>query len=250
MEINFTGKTVLVTGATRGIGKAIADDLYNAGAHLILTGTNPEDIRRLNETCREQNIQRKEYIPADFSSESSLKEFLHALDRWDRIDACINNAGINRINFVEDTREQDFDEIHRVNVKAPFMICRYLLPKMKAARYGRIVNIASIWSIVTRPGRSIYTATKFALDGMTRTMAVEAAAYNVLVNTVSPGFTLTELTQATNTPEEIEEIAQKIPAKRFARSEEIAKVVLFLACEANSYMTGQNIAVDGGYINV
>jgi 3-oxoacyl-[acyl-carrier protein] reductase len=247
MDINFSGKTVVVTGASRGIGKAIAENFYDAGADLILTATNADRVNRFNQEIKQQDIERKQYILADFSSEESLQTFLEELKRYPCIDVCVNNAGINRINMVEDTRIEDFDLIHRVNVKAPFLICRQLASRMKTANYGRIVNIASIWSIITRAGRSIYTTSKFGLDGMTRTLAVELAPYNILVNAISPGFTLTELTKATNTPEEIKEIADKIPVKRMAQPEEIAKVVLFLASDLNTYITGQNIAVDGGY---
>lgn len=247
MDISFSGRTAAVTGATRGIGKAIADVFYHAGADLILTGTNVKTVNRLNEELKKNAIKRKRYVRADFSSEESLQTFLEELKRYPRIDVCVNNAGINRINMVEETRIEDYDEILQVNLRAPFLICRQVASSMKAANYGRIVNIASIWSIITRAGRSIYTSSKFGLDGMTRTLAVELAPYNILVNTVSPGFTLTELTKATNTPEEIKEIADKIPAKRMAQPEEIAKVVLFLASDLNTYITGQNIAVDGGY---
>jgi 3-oxoacyl-[acyl-carrier protein] reductase len=250
MEISFSGRTVVVTGATRGIGKAIADDFYHAGADLVLTGTNAKMVNRLNEELKQHAIKRKRYVQADFSSEESLQTFLEELKRYPRIDVCVNNAGINRINMVEETRIEDYDQILQVNLRAPFLICRQVASLMKAADYGRIVNIASIWSIITRPGRSIYTTSKFGLDGMTRALAVELAPYNILVNTVSPGFTLTELTKATNTPEEIKEIADKIPAKRMAQPEEIAKAVLFLASDLNTYITGQNIAVDGGYTNV
>jgi 3-oxoacyl-[acyl-carrier protein] reductase len=250
MEIDFSGRTVLVTGATRGIGKAIADDFYHTGADLILTGTNAKMVNQLNEELKQHAIKRKRYVQVDFNSEESLQAFLEELKRYPRIDVCVNNAGINRINMVEETRVADYDEILRVNLRAPFLICRQVASSMKTANYGRIVNIASIWSIITRPGRSIYTTSKFGLDGMTRALAVELAPYNILVNTVSPGFTLTELTKATNTPEEVKEIADKIPAKRMAQPEEIAKVVLFLVSDLNTYITGQNIAVDGGYTNV
>ncbi len=250
MEINFKDQTVLVTGATRGIGKAIADDLYQAGAHVLLTGTNPDTIQRLNRELNEKNIPRKEYLQVDFSDNASLRQFLQRLETYPQIHACINNAGINRIAMLDETKEEDYDQILQVNLKSTFMICRQLGTRMKAANYGRIVNIASIWSVVTRPGRSIYTVSKFGMDGLTRTAAVELAPYNVLVNTVSPGFTMTELTAATNTPQQIEEITKMIPARRMAQPHEIAKTVLFLASDLNTYMTGQNLAVDGGYTNV
>ncbi|MCP4213658.1 MAG: SDR family oxidoreductase [bacterium] len=250
MELNFTGKRVLVTGATRGIGKAIADDFYNAGADLILTGTNPDTIARLNEDIKREGIQRKHYLQADFSCDESMKSFLTQLAQYETIDVCVNNAGINRIDKLDETKVEDFDLIMQVNLKSAFLICRQVGGMMKRAGYGRIVNIASIWSIVTRPGRSLYTTSKFGLDGLTRTSAVELAPFNVMVNTVSPGFTMTELTRTTNTPEEIRQISEKIPAQRMAQPEEIAKIVLFLAGDLNTYITGQNIAVDGGYTNV
>ena len=121
---------------------------------------------------------------------------------------------------------------------------------MKKNGYGRIVNITSIWSVITRPGRSIYTTAKFAIAGLTKTLAIELAEYNILVNSVGPGFTITELTATTNTSEEIKKITDIIPIKRMAQPIEIANTILFLCSDLNTYLTGQNIIVDGGYTNV
>ena len=121
---------------------------------------------------------------------------------------------------------------------------------MKKNNFGRIVNIASIWSKITKSGRTVYSMSKSALVGMTRTLAVESAAHNVLVNCVSPGFTMTELTRSTLSDEEIQQLSNQVPMKRFANPGEISKVVMFLCSDMNSYITGENIVVDGGYTNV
>ncbi|MFC1619438.1 SDR family NAD(P)-dependent oxidoreductase [Candidatus Neomarinimicrobiota bacterium] len=248
MKIDFSGKTALVTGGTRGIGAAIGRLLHQAGACVILTGTKKEEIASLNRTHKED--KRLQYIQSDFGAKDSLEEFLDALSRYDRIDICVNNAGTNRIGLVEDTHADDYDLLTDINLRAPYLICREVSRKMKAENYGRIVNIASIWGVVTKAGRSVYTATKHGLVGLTKTLSVELAPYNVLVNAVSPGFTLTELSKATLSEAERKEATAMIPIQRFAEPEEIARVVLFLASDLNTYLTGQNIVVDGAFVNI
>lgn len=247
LTFEFSGKHVLITGATRGIGAAIARDFSNAGASLILTGTDQETIDGLNETNKERKIKNIRYIQADFSDDESFDAFLTEIKNYGRIDICINNAGVNRLNFIDRTQNEDFELLFKINLRAPFMICRQLTHSMKQSNYGRIVNIASIWSTITKAQRSIYTTTKSGIVGMTKTLAVELAPHNILVNAISPGFTITELTEATNTKTEITEIAGQIPINRLAKPEEISKVVLFLASDLNTYITGQNIIVDGGF---
>jgi len=247
---DFSNKTVLITGATRGIGKAIADLLYESGANLILTGTKNVEINLFNEDIKAMGILNKKYIQADFFDEISTKKFLLYLNKIEIIDICINNAGVNKVNYFEDTSIEDFNWIQKINLELPYRIMKVVGPKMLKNNYGRIVNIASIWSVITRPGRSLYTTSKNALVGLSKTLSVEWASNNVLVNTVSPGFTLTELTKKTNTAEQLEEIENKIPAKRMAEPVEIARVVAFLCSDQNTYLTGQNIAVDGGFTNV
>lgn len=250
MNIDFTNKTALITGATRGIGKSIADCLFESGADLILTGTRPEEIETLNRENQIKGIKNVRYIQADFSDSLSTKRFLEVLDGYESIDICVNNAGVNKVDDFVHTTADDFERIHEINLKAPYQILKVIGPKMIARNYGRIVNIASIWSVITRPGRSMYTSSKNALTGLTKTLAVEWARHNVMVNAVSPGFTLTELTKKTNTQEQLKEIEKIIPANRMAEPIEIARVVAFLCSDLNSYITGQNITVDGGYTNV
>lgn len=241
--MDFTGKTVLITGGTRGIGKAIADYLYESGATLLLTGTRQEQVDRLNA----EGDPRRTYLQVDFSDVQSLERFTTRLKEYERIDVCVNNAGINIVQDFCEVPQEDYDKVYQINVAAPYKILKAVVPTMKRNGYGRVVNIASIWSVINRPGRSSYAVSKNAVVGLTKSLAVELAKDNVLVNAVSPGFTLTELTATTNTPEQIAELSAKVPANRMAQPKEIATVVAFLCSSLNSYLTGQNIVVDGGY---
>ena len=250
MIIDFTNRTALITGATRGIGKTIATCLHEAGANLILTGTNTEEIEELNDANQKKGISNIRYIQANFSDVESSLNFLRQLDKYDRIDICINNAGVNKVDEFNDTTLDDFELLHDINLKAPYQILKVIGPKIIKHNYGRIVNVASIWSIVSRAERSIYSSSKNALVGLTKALAVEWASHNVLVNAVSPGFTLTELTKSTNTTEQLKGLEDIIPAKRMAETIEIARLVAYLCSDLNTYLTGQNIIIDGGYSNV
>jgi 3-oxoacyl-[acyl-carrier protein] reductase len=135
----------------------------------------------------------------------------------------------------------------QINLIAPLRIARGVVTGMMDRKFGRIVNIGSIWSLVSKPGRLAYSVSKDGLNGFTRALAVEVASFNVLVNTVSPGFVNTDLTRQNNTPQEIEEICKKIPMGRLAETQEIARFVSFLCSDANSYITGQCLVMDGGF---
>jgi len=247
IKIDLTGKIALITGGTRGIGKAIAERFLEAGASVILTGTDAAEVDRLN---RANTTERVSYLQLKFDDQASVTTFVSRLNDFEKIDVLINNAGINKIALNTETTDEDFDLLHNVNVKGPYVLCREVSKLMKKNGYGRIVNITSIWSAITRPGRSIYTTNKNAVAGLTKTLAIELGKYDILVNSVGPGFTLTELTATTNTAEELRKITELIPMNRMAQPVEIANVILFLSSNLNSYLTGQNIIVDGGYTNV
>ena len=249
MDIDFTGKIALVTGGTRGIGKAIADLLYQSGAKLYLTGTDGETITKLNQNLLEKGITDIRYMAVDFADDTSTDLFLEQLQEIPQIDICVNNAGINIVNDFEKVTNEEFMKVQKVNVIGPRKILNVITPKMKARKYGRIVNVASIWSVINRPGRTSYSISKNAVVGLTKSLAIELAPYNIMVNAVSPGFTMTELTLRTNTPEQLADLESKVAVKRLAQPMEQASVVSFLCSELNSYMTGQNIVVDGGYTN-
>ena len=244
IEINLKGKVVLVTGGTRGIGKSIVKYFLLSGAKVLATGTNFEYIKKLNSQNENKFLI---YVQLDLNDSENVNNFISTQLANHNIDILINNAGVNIVTVASEILEKDFDKVQKINVNGPFLLAKAFGKKMVERKWGRIVNIASIWSVVTRSGRLSYSASKMALLGINKTLAVEWAQHNVLVNCISPGFTLTELTKSTNTQEELKKIKNKIPQKRMANPEDIAKGVLFISSELNSYIVGQNIIIDGGY---
>lgn len=248
MKLSFEGKTILITGSTRGIGKKIAEDIHQLGGNVLITGTNPDQIKELN-ACEDTDTRKKHFC-VDFSSIESINNFLLELDKIKKIDVLVNNAGINKLNFIEDIELKDWQDMISVNLTGPLLLMKNLSKKMKAHGYGRIVNIASIFSKISKERRSAYSATKFGINGLTVGISNDLARHNILVNTVSPGFILTDLTRKNLSSEEIDQLTSQIPAKRMGQPEDISRVVAFLASDLNSYITGQNIVVDGGFVNV
>jgi 3-oxoacyl-[acyl-carrier protein] reductase len=249
MKIEFVNQRVLITGATRGMGKCMAEDFAALGADLILTGTRKEEIDTLNRSAQQNGLKRR-YCCVDFTDRKSTEDFLELLGEYERIDVCVNNAGINRINPIDETKIEDLEAVTDVNLRAPFLIIRQVSRVMKANRYGRIINISSIFGVISKEKRAVYSTTKFGINGLTAAASSDLARYNVLVNSVSPGFVLTELTRRILSEEEMETLATQVPLRRFASPEEISKVVLFLCSKFNTYLTGQNIVVDGGFVSV
>jgi 3-oxoacyl-[acyl-carrier protein] reductase len=235
----FSGRKALVTGGTRGIGAAIASRLSADGAEVIVTGTRPS--AEVPAGCS--------YRQANFEHEETTAAFAAALEK-EPVDILVNNAGINKIAPFDRIDPADFDRIQRVNVRAPFLLCRAVISEMRRRQWGRIVNIASIFGVVSREQRASYSASKFALDGMTAALAAEVAADGVLVNCVSPGFIDTELTRGILGEAGIAELTARIPMRRLGRAEEIASFVAWLVSEENSYISGQNIIIDGGFTRV
>lgn len=246
IKIDLSNKVALVTGGTRGIGLSIAQRLHDAGATVIITGTSEEEIKKLN---NENLDSRKIYLDVNFLVQESISLFLDKLERFNHIDILINNAGVNRIDKIVKTTDEDFDLVMKVNLKGTYTLIREVGKKMSKNNYGRIVNISSIWGHISRPGRSLYSSSKFAVNGLTKAVSLEFAEDNILVNSVGPGFTETELTFSTNTTAELKKISSLIPLKRMAKPIEIANLVVFLASNLNTYITGQNILIDGGYTN-
>jgi NAD(P)-dependent dehydrogenase (short-subunit alcohol dehydrogenase family) len=249
MEFNFKNQTILITGATRGIGKQIANDLHLLGANLLLTGTHVDEIDSLNREAV-QNNENKKYFCLDLMNLDSVNFFLNDLKSYNRIDCLVNNAGINRLNYIQEANQTDWNDMIAVNLTAPFQLLNLIAPKMIEKNYGRIINIASIFSKISKEKRSVYSATKFGIHGLTVGVSNDLARHNILVNTVSPGFVLTDLTRKNLSELEREQIAVQLPIKRLAETKDISNVVVFLLSDLNQYVTGQNIIVDGGFTNV
>ena len=217
-------KKVLVTGGSRGIGYSVVQRLLDEGYEVFSPSRNELDL----------------------SNNSSLKLFIEKFSSIG-FDCIVNNAGINEINDIDCVTDDEITRTININLIAPLKLLRSFVPYMKANNYGRIVNIGSIWSLVSKPGRVVYSASKHGIHGITKTLAVELASHNILVNTVCPGYTLTELTKKNNTEAQIKSICNDIPMKRMAEPSEIADLICYLISDRNTYITGQEIAVDGGY---
>lgn len=228
---------IVVTGASRGIGRAILDKLLTEGYEVIPTCRSIESIPA--------ELSSIKWLVADYNQPAEFEQFLSDIEKIDRIDGLINNAGINRIKPLDEVDHDDYNAVLRVNLETPYFLAQKVIPKMKNG--GRVVNIASIWATVTKPERSLYSTVKAGLTGMTRAMAAEFGPRGILVNAVSPGFTKTALTDRSLSKKEQADICEVIPLRRMAEVSEIANLVCFLVSHENTYITGQNILIDGGF---
>lgn len=232
------GRTALVTGGTRGIGAAIAARLKADGARVIITGTRPARAPR-----------GLEFRAVDFSDRAATQAFAEEAAGLG-IDILVNNAGINKLAPFAGIAPEDFDRIQDVNLRAAFLLCRAVLPRMRKKGWGRIVNVTSIFGVISKELRGAYSASKFGLDGMTAALAAEAAADGVLANCVAPGFIDTDLTRRVLGPRGMAEMAKRIPARRLGKPAEIAALVAWLAGPENTYLSGQQVVIDGGFSRV
>lgn len=216
--------TALITGGSRGIGRAIAQQLQASGVRVL---TPPRD-------------------ELDLAQPSSVDAFILS-HQQERIDILINNAGINLINALNAVDTVTWGTMVQVNLAAAFRLVQQYAPSMAGRGWGRILNLSTVFSLVTKEGRAAYSMTKAALNALTRSAAVEYGPGGVLVNALAPGYVDTDLTRQNNSPEALERIRESIPLRRLASVEELAQMAGFLVSEANSYMTGQVVVVDGGF---
>ena len=247
-KFRLDGKIALVTGGTRGIGLGISRALAEAGAHVIMAAT--ADRPDVVDAFRADGLSA-ECMTGDLLDSSAPDRLVaDCLARHGRLDILVNNAGINKISPFAEINTADFERIQRVNVLAPMILCRAVLPGMRGKGWGRIVNVSSIWGKISKEQRAPYSTSKFGIDGMTVALAAEAAGDGVLANSVAPGFIDTELTQRVLGPDGIAELTAKVPVGRLGRPEEIATFISWLAGPENTYISGQNIAIDGGFTRV
>lgn len=242
----LNGKVALVTGASRGIGKAIALHLAQAGADVIVNYAGSEaaaaqTVASIKELGRDA-IMVKANVASSQEVESMFKA---ALDHFGHLDILVNNAGITRDNLIMRMKEEEWDDVIATNLKGVFNCTKAATRPMMKQRFGRIINITSVVGVLGNPGQANYVAAKAGVIGLTKTSARELASRNITVNAVAPGFIDTDMTAVLSDEIKTGMLGQ-IPLGRLGQPEEIAKVVAFLASDAAAYMTGQTLHVDGG----
>ena len=236
------GKKALITGASGGIGSAIARVLHAQGAEVTLSGTRQETLESLAHSLKE----RCHIAVCNLNNSMAVEALVPQAEvLMGQVDILVNNAGMTRDNLMLRMKDEDFDDVLRVNLKSAFILMRSVIKGMMKRRYGRIINISSVVGVTGNPGQVNYCASKAGLIGMTKSLAQEIASRSITVNCIAPGFIESAMTQALN-EEQMQKINEKIPLLRIGCPEEIAYGVAFLASGEASYITGQTLHINGG----
>lgn len=243
---DLTGKKALVTGASGGIGAAIARALHERGAEVALSGTRVEALEGLAKELGE----RAHITPCNLSDLEAVDALpKQASEAMGGLDILINNAGITRDNIFMRMKDEEWEEVLKVNLTAGFRLSRAVLRGMMKNRWGRIIGITSVVGVMGNPGQGNYAASKAGMIGMSKSLAQEVASRNITVNCVAPGFIKTAMTDALDDKQQ-EAISGRIPAGRLGTADEIAAACLYLASEEAAYVTGQTIHVNGGMVMI
>ena len=240
------GKIALVTGASRGIGKKIALRLAQDGFDIIVNYLfEEEDYEGTVKEIQEQGVKAKAY-KADVSNFAEVKQMIDdVVSEFGSIDVLVNNAGITRDGLLARMKEEDFDDVIRINLKSVFNCCRHAVPYMMKQRSGKIISMASVVGLAGQAGQTNYSASKAGIIGFTKSLAQEIGSRHITVNAIAPGYVNTPMTHALSDKQR-DEIMSRIPLRRGAEVDEIANVVSFLASDQADYITGQVISVNGG----
>ncbi len=245
--MKLKGKVAIITGGARGIGKEIAKALAREGADCVLCDVNEEELTKAAAEIQGIGVQCLSVV-LDVSNLSQCEDMVNkVVDKFQKIDILINNAGITRDGLLLRMREEEWDAVISVNLKGTFSCTKAAIKVMLKQRYGRIVNVASIIGIMGNAGQANYAASKAGIIALTKSIAKEVASRNINVNAIAPGFIETKMTQVL-TDEVRTTILKQIPLGRFGQPEDVAKLVVFLVTEDSGYMTGQVIQIDGGML--
>lgn len=246
--MGLTGKCAVVTGASRGIGRAIALQLASEGAKVVVNYSGSE--QKAQEVVEEIKNNGGEAIAvqANVADTDSVQNLMKtALDTYGSIDILVNNAGITRDNLLMRMKDDEWDDVINTNLKGVFLCTKAVTRQMMKQRAGRIINISSIVGVAGNAGQANYVAAKAGVIGLTKTTAQELASRNILVNAIAPGFITTEMTEGL--PEDLKEaMLKQIPLAKLGQPEDIAKAVVFFASDSANYITGQTLQIDGGMV--
>jgi 3-oxoacyl-[acyl-carrier protein] reductase len=239
---DLTGKTALVTGATGGLGSAIARGLHARGATLAISGTRREVLDQLAGELKD----RVHVMPCDLADRAEVEKLVPAAEeKMQKLDILVANAGVTKDNLLVQMSDKDWDAVIAVNLTATFQLARAALKGMMRRRHGRIIGITSVVGVIGNPGQGNYTAAKAGMIGMIKSVAQEYAKRGVTANCVAPGFIATAMTDKLNEKQR-EAILSRVPASRLGIPGDVAAAVVYLASEEASYVTGQTLHVNGG----
>ena len=245
---DLSGKTALVTGATGGIGAAIARILHKAGAQVAISGRQADKLAALAAELGE----RAHIIPCDLADKVAVGKLIdEAVAKLGRVDILVNNAGMTKDNLFAVMKDEQWDDVIAVNLTSTFMLMRSAARHMLRTKsgYGRIINISSVSGVIGNPGQGNYAASKAGMIGMTKSLAREVANRGITANSIAPGFIQTAMTDVLNDKQKAE-ISQHIPAQRFGTPEDVAAGVLYLASQEAGYVTGQTLHINGGMVMI
>ncbi len=241
MNLNLKNRTLLITGGTGGFGKVIVKKFLSQNCKVIATTTKKNN---------QKNSKKLKILYLDFNDQNSMINFEKKIKKISKIDFLINNAGINILNEIYNIKKKDLDSVCNINLLGPTWLTKLISLKMKRKNYGRILNISSIYGTVSKEKRSIYSISKFGLNGLTKSASLDLAKFNILVNSISPGIFNTKLTRNILKKSGLKKVKKKIPLGKIGEPEMIANLCLFLCSDSNNYITGQNIIIDGGYTSI
>lgn len=245
LTVNLSGHTAIVTGASQGLGKAMAIELARNGARVACVARTAEKLADTVSAITQAG-GAAEAFSCDVKNKESVEKVVDGVaDNWGKLDILVNNAGITRDTLLPRMTDDEWDDVINTNLRGPFLFMRAASRHMMRARYGRIINVSSVSGLMGNPGQTNYSASKAGLIGVTRSLSRELAGRKVTINAVCPGFIESEMTKALG-DSILDEVKKRIPAKRVGTAEEVAAAVLFLASPAASYITGAVLTVDGG----
>ena len=247
---DLTGKVALVTGGSKGLGKAMARGFAEAGADIVISSRHAHELESALAEILAGTNARGRWFVADMIDRADVDRLAaSALEAFGRVDVLVNNAGSNIPQAVDEIDDAKWDQIVELNLTSCMRLTRALVPQMKSRNWGRVIHISSVMGLTSKPGRSSYSATKAALIGMARAMALDLGPFGITVNCLAPGPFLTDLPASVLSPAEQQSFADRTAVGRWADPRELAGPALLLASDAGSYITGTTISVDGGLLS-
>lgn len=246
---DLTGRVALITGGNKGLGKAMARGLAQAGADVVIASRHADQLESALAEILAGTGRRGAFVPCDMADRAAVARLAEtAVDRMGKVDVLINNAGQNAPQPIDEVDDRTWDRVVEVNLSSVMALTRAVVPGMKARRWGRVIHIASIMAQVSKEGRNVYSATKSALMGLCRASALDLGPFNVTVNCIAPGPFLTDMPMSVLSDAEKQAFADRTALGRWGQPDELVGPAVFLASEAGRYVTGQTLFVDGGYL--